>query len=165
MLPGVINKVYVYLLRISVALPYKSKYTPKNPKKYKGDVKGIVARSSWERTVFRWLDHNKDIKYWASEEFFIPYICSTDGRKHKYYPDVYFETVTGRKILVEIKPKKQVSPPKSKRRTRQSLNEAATYAKNLSKWSAAKEFCEYNGIEWQIWTEDTLKSMGIKIIT
>ena len=144
---------------------YKSKYTPKNPNKYKGDITNIVARSSWERTVFKWLDMNPSIKYWASEEFFIPYVCKTDGKRHKYYPDVFFETKSGRKVLVEIKPKNQTVPPKGARRTKKFLNEAMVYAKNVSKWEAAKEFCEYNGLEWQIWTEDVMKEIGIKIIT
>ena len=63
------------------------------------------------------------------------------------------------------KPKSQTTPPKSPaRRTRKYISEAMTYAKNQSKWMAATEFAKDNGITFQVWTEDTLKGLGIKIL-
>jgi len=40
-----------------------------------------------------------------------------------------------------------------------------TYIKNTSKWDAAKEYCADRGFIFDIWTEDTLKKMGIKLLT
>jgi hypothetical protein len=39
-----------------------------------------------------------------------------------------------------------------------------TYAKNISKWEAAKEFAEDRGWSFEVWNEDFLKSLGIKIL-
>ena len=36
-----------------------------------------------------------------------------------------------------------------------------TYVKNMNKWEAANEYAKDRGWEFQIWTEKTLKSMGI----
>jgi hypothetical protein len=39
-----------------------------------------------------------------------------------------------------------------------------TYIKNQSKWQAAEQFAAARGWKFVIWTEDTLKAMGIKIL-
>jgi hypothetical protein len=101
---------------------------------------------------------------WASEEFSIPYVCPTDGRVHRYYPDylVEFRDSSGKikKQVIEVKPKKQTKPPAvPKRVTKSFLYEAAQYEKNQAKWKAASEFCLDNGVEFRIITEDEL---GIK---
>lgn len=146
-------------------MAYKGKFTPKNKEKYMGDWSKIVYRSLWERNAFRWLDDNPEIKGWNSEDVVIPYICGTDGRRHRYFIDLYFETVKGKKYLIEIKPKKETMPPKQpKRKTKRYINEQLTYVKNQSKWKAAREFALDNGIEFYVWHEDTLRSMGIKIL-
>ena len=146
-------------------MAYKGKFTPKHPEKYVGDVKGIVYRSLWERNTFRWIDANDSIVAWNSEEVVIPYICGTDNKLHKYYMDLWFKTAEGKTYIVEIKPKGQTQPPKSpKRKTRRYIKESLTYVKNQSKWKAASEFAADNGLTFQVWTEDTLKAMGIKII-
>lgn len=144
---------------------YKGKYKIKNPKKYKGDVENAVYRSSWERAVMKWLDLNSQITEWAAEEIVIPYICATDNKRHRYFVDIYFKTKDDKKYLVEIKPEKQTKPPKKpKRKTKNYISEQLTYAKNMSKWKAAKEFALYNDAKFVIWTENTIKSMGIKIL-
>jgi len=146
-------------------MTYKGRFKPKNIKKYKGDWKKIVYRSLWERNTFRWLDNNPDILEWSSEEIVIPYRCKTDNRVHRYFVDVYFKAKNGKKYLIEIKPKKQCSPPKQpKRKTKRYLNEVMTYIKNQSKWEAALQFASHKDMEFQVWHEDTLKSLGIKIL-
>lgn len=146
-------------------MTYKGRFKPKNIKKYKGDWKKIVYRSLWERNTFRWLDNNPDILEWSSEEIVIPYRCKTDNRVHRYFVDVYFKAKNGKKYLIEIKPKKQCSPPKQpKRKTKRYLNEVMTYIKNQSKWEAALQFANHKDMEFQVWHEDTLKSLGIKIL-
>ena len=66
---------------------YKGKYSPKNPKKYRGDPTNIVYRSLWERKVMVYLDDNDAILEWGSEELVIPYRSPVDGRIHRYFPD------------------------------------------------------------------------------
>jgi len=146
-------------------MAYRGKYKVKKPEKYVGDHTKVVYRSLWERQVFRWLEDNDDIKKWNSEDVVIPYICATDKKQHRYFIDVYFETVKGEKYLVEIKPKKETAPPKNPgKRTKKYLSEQLTYAKNMSKWKAAQEFASDNGVKFQVWTEETLKGLGIKIL-
>ena len=36
-----------------------------------------------------------------------------------------------------------------------------TYVKNMNKWQAAESYCKDRKWEFQIWTEDTLRSMGL----
>lgn len=147
-------------------MSYRGKYRVKNPSKYIGDHSNVVYRSLWERNVFRWLESNPDIIKWNSEDVIIPYVCATDKKRHRYFMDIYFEHKNGKKYLIEVKPKKQTKPPSTpKRRTKKFISESLTYAKNMSKWQAAKEFAYENGCEFQIWTEDTLKALGIKTLT
>ena len=40
-----------------------------------------------------------------------------------------------------------------------------TYIKNTSKWETANAYCLDRGWEFQIWNEDTLRSLGIKLLT
>lgn len=143
---------------------YKGKYKVKNIKKYKGDPTKVVYRSLWERQVFRWLESQSFIEEWNSEEVVIPYICETDHRPHRYFMDVYFKTTDGKRYLIEIKPKAQTQPPTQKKKTKKFISEALTYTKNISKWKAAKSYAEDRGMIFQIWTEDTLKSLGIKVL-
>lgn len=146
-------------------MAYKGKFTPKNPKKYRGDATNIVYRSIWERNTFRWLDENDSVKEWASEEFYIPYKCATDNRMHRYFVDVWYQTIEEDEYIVEIKPKKETTPPKNPgRRTKKYISESLTYIKNQSKWQAAEQFAAARGWKFVIWTEDTLKAMGIKIL-
>jgi hypothetical protein len=146
-------------------MAYKGKYTVKDKSKYVGDPTKVVFRSLWERNTFRWLESQPNIVEWCSEEVVIPYICETDRKVHRYFIDVYFKTADGKKYLIEIKPKRETSPPKQgKRKTKKYLSEALTYIKNQSKWKAATEFAQENGATFQIWTEDTLKSLGIKTL-
>ena len=75
------------------------------------------------------------------------------------------EMTNGDVFLVEIKPKKQTIPPKNpKRKTKKYLNEVTTYIKNTSKWNAAQQFANAKGWKFQIWTEDTLKNLGVKLL-
>jgi hypothetical protein len=145
---------------------YSGKYRPKFPNKYKGDVKNICYRSLWERQVFKWCDENSDVKYWSSEETVVPYICKTDGKPHRYFVDLYVEFVSGQRYLIEIKPKKQTIEPKPQsRKTKKYITEVLTYVKNVSKWEAAHEYCLDNGMTFEVWHEDTLKSLGIRLLT
>lgn len=146
-------------------MAYKGKFTPKNKSKYAGDPAKITYRSLWERNAMRWCDQRRDVVRWNSEEVVIPYICATDGRRHRYFIDLLVEFENGQIVLVEIKPKKETKAPTTpKRKTKRFISEQLTWMKNQSKWKAAKRFADHHGIEFQIWTEDTLKAMGIKLL-
>jgi hypothetical protein len=146
-------------------MSYKGRYKVKNPSKYKGNPTQVIFRSLWERQVFRWCDENPSVLQWSSEEIIIPYRCKTDKKLHRYYPDVYIKT-KDKEYLIEIKPKKETVPPRDRsKKTKKYLNEVMTYIKNTSKWDAAKEYCADRGFIFDIWTEDTLKKMGIKLLT
>lgn len=145
-------------------MSYKGKWTPKNTHKYEGDPSKIVFRSLWERQAFRWCDMNSDVRSWSSEEVCVPYRSKLDGKIHRYFVDLKITYNTGKTVLVEIKPKKQVQEPKPpKRRTKRYLNEVRTYVTNVSKWEHAHEYAENRGWEFEIWTEDNLKRLGIKL--
>jgi|TARA_R110000822_G_scaffold70730_4_gene170911 hypothetical protein len=140
-------------------MSYKGIYKPINPKKYAGNPDRIVYRSNWERRVMVYLDKNKQVSAWASEEIKIPYRSPIDYRIHHYFPDFIFKLVDGRKFMVEVKPYKQCFPPKAtKRKTGRFMREQLEYVKNQAKWSAARAYCEHNGLEFKIFTE---KDIGV----
>lgn len=143
---------------------YKGRFTPKNPKKYKGDPTNIIFRSLWERKFMHHLDTNTAVVEWSSEEVIIPYRSPLDNRIHRYFPDFYVKARNAdgsiKEMIVEIKPKKETKEPvKKKRITKQYISEVTTWGKNQAKWSAAEEYCEDRGWEFMILTEDHL---GIK---
>lgn len=144
---------------------YKGRFIPLHPKKYKGDPTGIVYRSLWERQLFRWLDSQTFVESWSSEETVVPYRCKTDNKLHRYFVDVKMTFTDGRTFLIEVKPAKETEPPKSKgRQGKRFITEVLTYAKNISKWEAAQSYAADRGWIFEIWTEDTLRKLGIKII-
>jgi len=147
-------------------MTYQGKFSPRNPSKYRGDVTNIVYRSLWERQVFRWLDEQSNVHSWSSEEVVVPYRCKTDGKMHRYFVDVKMTLADGKTFIIEIKPKKETIPPVNPgRKTKRFITEVMTYVKNISKWEAAEEYAADRGWSFQIWHEDTLKAMGIKILT
>ena len=132
--------------------------------KYLGDPNKITYRSLWERQTFKWADENPGITGWSSEEVIIPYRCKTDKKIHRYFMDLKLVTDKGT-YLIEIKPRKQTLPPKEpKRKTKRYLNEVMGYIKNTCKWSAAEAYALDHGWTFEIWTEETLKSLGIKLV-
>jgi hypothetical protein len=143
---------------------YKGRFSPQNPKKYKGDPTNIIFRSLWERKFMKHLDENTSIVEWSSEEIQIPYISPLDNRRHRYFPDFYVKAKnpdgTLKEMIVEIKPKKETKEPtKKKRITKQYITEVTTWGKNQAKWKAAEEYCADRGWQFMIMTEDHL---GIK---
>lgn len=159
-------------------MAYKGRFRPKNPHKYKGDPTNIIYRSSWELMVFRRMDEHPDIVEWSSEEISIPYVNPVRSMKagerkiSRYFPDLVIKKrVSENKIvtiMIEIKPKKQTTPPdpsrknatKTGRVSRRYLNESATYAVNDAKWEAARRYCRERGWEFTIMTEDHIKPLG-----
>lgn len=135
-------------------------YTPINPEKYKGNVKNIVYRSSWERAVLSWLDRNSNCISFSSEEIVIPYFSPFDNKMHRYYPDILatFKQKDGsvRTVLIEIKPYNQTLPPKSNKNKRILTEQLTTYHVNQLKWAAAIEHCKRVGWDFKVITENEI---------
>ena len=145
-------------------MSYKGKYKPSFPNKYKGDPTNIVYRSLWERKFMVYCDSNERILEWSSEEKCIAYRSPIDGKIHRYFPDFLIKVQESdgsiKKYVIEIKPKKQTSPPtKPQRQTKKYITEVYEYAKNQAKWEAAREWCADRGYEFKVITEHEL---GIK---
>lgn len=105
----------------------------------------------------RYCDLNEDIIYWASEELPVRYYSPLDKKYHRYFPDFVVKTVKGHKYMIEIKPSRQVGKPKPpKKKTKAYMRESFEYIKNQAKWSAAKQYCEDNGMQFKIITEKDL---------
>ena len=146
-------------------MSYKGKYKIKNPEKYLGNHTKVIFRSLWERNAFRWCENNPKVRAWSSEEIVVPYKCRTDNKLHRYFVDLYIEMVDGKKYLIEIKPKKETLPPKQpKRKTKRYINEILTFSKNQDKWEAADQYAKHKGWKFQVWTEETLNNLGIKVL-
>jgi hypothetical protein len=138
-------------------------YTPKHPKKYKGDPSKIFYRSRPELKLMQRFDTDPNIVAWSSEEVIIPYTCRTDGKLHRYIPD--FCIVSKRKdgslkrILIEYKPASQSKPPvQGSKKKKTFINECKVWAKNSSKWDAAQRWCELHGMEFVVLNE---KHLGV----
>ena len=144
-------------------MAYSGKFRPTKPRKYKGDPTNIVFRSLWELKFMKYCDTNKNIIKWASEEHVIRYKSPIDEKYHRYYPDFYIKYIdnSGKTLesIIEIKPLKQVNPPKQqKRRTKKYVAEVYEYAKNQAKWEAATEYCKDRRWDFKVLTE---KELGI----
>jgi hypothetical protein len=136
-------------------------FKPQNPKKYIGDPTNIVFRSGWEKRVMDWLDTNRNVIRWGSEEIVIPYVSPVDNKVHRYFTDFYVEAVgrdgETRKMLLEVKPKAQTQEPKKPQRTtKRYITEVMTYGINQAKWKAAEDFCRNKGWEFRVITETDL---------
>lgn len=142
-------------------MAYRTKYLPKNLKKYKGNPDNITCRSLWERKFCKYLDDNVNIVGWAFEPVKIPYLSPADRAMHFYIPDFLIEKKNNdgsvETIMVEIKPEKQTKmPDKGKKSKKTYITETMTYAINIEKWKSADIFCKENGIKFKILTEKDL---------
>ncbi|SVE34621.1 uncharacterized protein METZ01_LOCUS487475 [marine metagenome] len=139
---------------------FKGIYKPINPKKYVGNHNNIVYRSLLERRFMVYCDTNPGIINWASEELPIRYYNPIDKKYHRYFPDFIIKTVKNKRMLIEIKPSRQLGRPKPpKRKTKSYMRESFEYIKNQAKWQAATVYADNNGAVFKIITE---KDMGVK---
>lgn len=137
-------------------MAYRTKYSPKNPQKYIGDLSSITCRSLWERHVCKFLDENDQITKWSSEEVVIPYYSPVDKQIHNYFPDFLIEIKQNNQKevwMLEIKPKKQTVL-----KEHASKKETITWIINNAKWQAAKAYCDKHNIKFKILTEKELFS-------
>ena len=141
-------------------MSYKGRYTPQNPKKYRGNHNNIVYSSLWELKFMKYCDRSASILEWGSEEIIIPYISPWDNRVHRYFPDFYIKVRQAdgkvKKMIIEVKPKKQCKPPVGKKKTKYYIKEVQTWGVNKAKWEYALEWCKDRNMEFKILTEDHL---------
>lgn len=137
-------------------------FTPVNKSKYIGKD-SPVFRSGWELKFFRWCDNNPNVLEWASESVIIPYVSKADGKVHRYYTDGIVAIREGNtivKYIIEIKPSSQLSVPTSGNKRKSTINyENYRYLQNISKWEAAKKWCDKRNMKFLILTE---KELGLK---
>ena len=148
---------------------YQGKFKIKNPNKYLGDYTNIYYRSSWELSVMLWCDNTPQINQWSSEEVVIPYLCPTDNSWHRYFVDFYIKFSNNESYFIELKPEKYTFPPEKPKNkngmsNKKYINEVFNYAKNQAKWVAAEQYAIKNNSKFQVWTEKTLKGLGIKLL-
>lgn len=146
-------------------MSYSGKWFPKNIEKYKGDPRKITYRSNWEKFIFNWLDNNPDIDKWGSETVVIPYFSNADGKKRRYFMDVWCKYKNGQEFFFEIKPEKETRKPvpPSKMTTaakKRYINEVYTFSVNRDKWLAAQKTADKLGIKFRLITEPALKKLG-----
>ena len=145
-------------------MTYKGFFSPKNPKKYKGDPTNIIYRSSWEKRVMSHLDENEAVVEWSSEETIVPYYDPNTKRTRRYFPDFIatFRLPDGslKTTMIEVKPKKETMEPKKRKVTRAYVTEVVTWANNSAKWEYARAYCAKRGWNFQILTEDDI--FGVK---
>lgn len=108
-----------------------------------------------------YFDRSSHVIAWASEEVVVPYVSPVDDKYHRYFPDFLVKSRTSdgkiKTLLIEVKPLKQVMPPKKRKRvTKQYISEVTTWGVNQAKWKAAKEYCLDKGWEFQVWSEEHL---------
>jgi len=143
----------------------KGRFTPSNPDKYKGNVKNIIYRSSWELKLMVRFDIDPNILEWGSETIVIRYYSSVDKKVRRYFPDfiVKYRNKSDEIVvdLIEVKPYHETIEPVPKKGKRKVilLKELLTYRKNTDKWKYANEYCTKHGINFKIMTEYEL---GIK---
>jgi hypothetical protein len=94
-----------------------------------------------------------------------------------YYIDFYIEFFPKgcdendgkvERVLIEVKPLKETQPPQpvsegAKLKEKKRFNEAAkTYLRNREKWKAAQAYADKHGVKFAIWTEKSLKMLGVE---
>lgn len=113
------------------------------------------------------MDKNPEIIAWGSETAVIPYFCNAEGKKRRYYMDIWMKDASGQEFFVEIKPKKETQPPiKPANLTtaakKRYMNEIYTWSVNCDKWKAASAVAEKRNIKFRVLTEDGLRKLGYK---
>ncbi len=138
-------------------------FFPKNKDKWVNTRMGvsITYRSGWERQFMVWADNNPSILEVGSETIIVPYFHPIKKRWVRYFPDFYMKVKEKDGVLItyliEIKPSKETKlSSTSRKRAKTILYERALYLQNLSKWCAAKKYCETKGWVFRLITEAEL---------
>lgn len=129
------------------------RYTVKNPRKYAGDLRNVIARSSWELAYMGALDRSSFVAQWVSEPKYlnIRYLNPIDNKVHSYWPDFIVKYIDGNLDIIEIKPLKEALNEKAV-----SQYDKLALIKNAAKWRAASAFAKSIGARFRVLTEADL---------
>ena len=137
----------------------QGKFVIKNPEKYVGR-KTPTYRSGWEFTFMQFCDNNPSILQWASEPFMIPYRNPFTGKNTIYVPDFFVMYMDKNQQkhaeIIEVKPKKEIALEAAR-----NQRDRAAAVLNMAKWTAARTWCNQQGLNFRIVTEENIFS-GIK---
>lgn len=106
------------------------------------------------------LDPN-DPAQWPVKNYYIDFYIEFGGNNWNGNPEDL------KTYLVEVKPYKETKSPDpvastAKLADKKRFNNAALkYLQNTSKWEAANEYAKVHGVTFEVWTEHTLKKLGI----
>lgn len=128
-------------------------FTPKNPQKYAGDPRRIVARSKWELFYMKRLDEDFRVAKWLSEprNLNITYLDPITRQVRQYWPDFLIQFVNNTIEIVEIKPLKETLVENAK-----SNYDKLMLLKNVAKWKAAAMLAKKIGARFRVLTERDL---------
>jgi len=144
---------------------------------------GVYFRSSWEKKIMHWLDHNDKIIKWGAECMKIPYQMThfdngdSKIKEHCYYPDFYYEMRLDngvlKQVVVEVKPMKEYNmvialnegklqvPEKGTKKLKNFEYDLKLAYKNKNKWETMINWCNKKGYEFIIITEEHLKKFNV----
>jgi hypothetical protein len=142
---------------------------------------GVYFRSSLEKRLMLYLDHNEKITRWGAECMKVNYQrqnLNGDGIKnHTYYPDFYYELRDDqgvlKQVVVEVKPmkdykmvqmlreKKLKVPEKGLKKLKNFEYDLKEAYKNKCKWDAMIKWCNKKGYKFIIITEEHLKKFNV----
>lgn len=128
-------------------------FVPRNPAKYAGDARRIVARSRWELAYMRALDNSIQVARWFSEprNLNITYLDPITRQVKSYWPDFLVQYNNNTIEIVEIKPLKESLMSEAK-----STYDRLMLARNAAKWQAADRLAKAIGARFRIVTEREL---------
>lgn len=118
-------------------------YSNKNNAEY-------IFRSSWEESVFQFLEQDEKVLSYISEPFRISYMWTGFVKgtttnityKRHYVPDILVTYDNQDKNLIEIKP-----------------NGFLSYEINQAKFAAARSYCSENNMIYEVWSDDKIKEI------
>ena len=130
-------------------------FVPRNPEKYAGDPRRIVARSGWEIAYMQALDNSIQVAKWYSEprSLNISYLDPITKQVKQYWPDFLVQYKNNTLEIVEIKPMKEAMMSEAK-----STYDKLMFARNVAKWQAADMLAKKIGARFRLVTERELFS-------
>lgn len=103
----------------------------------------IFYRSSYEKIALMLLGSKIEVSNIQTGKVYIPYVDGL-GKERIYIPDFLVTLRSGKQLLIEVKPKNFVD------------FDPRRNGQNFLKHKAAQKWAQENGIDFCIWTEDTL---------
>ena len=146
-------------------------YKPRYPDKVlnKNDIE---YRSKLEFDYMVKIEKSNNILKWGSELIWIPYYNPVKKKVCQYWTDFYLETNLHGKLIIEVKPDKEIKAIMENRRPKATKNkktstlayQVAMYEINKAKWKAAHQYCKKKGWKFKIISEKDLKGGNVSFL-